>query len=177
MAILKMATYGNPILRAKAPEVTELTDEILKVIVDLEDTLSRQRGIGLAAPQVGISKRIFVVDLSPSKQDIKVALINPEIIYRSAEMSENEEGCLSVPEVWGNVLRPDEIKIKGMLPNGRTVTIRAEGIYARALQHEFDHIEGILFIDYFSPGEIEQNREHLDTILDHNRKKLGRILI
>jgi peptide deformylase len=177
MAVLKMCTYGDPILRKRAEDVSELNDDVLKYIIDLEETLSKQNGIGLAAPQVGIPKRIFLVDLRPSKEDKKIALINPEIIYRSSDIIEREEGCLSVPEVWGSVIRPESIKMKGMLPNGRIVTIRADGLYARALQHEYDHLEGVLFIDYLSTGELDKNKELLDTIIEKNRKKLDRIQI
>ncbi|OHD56908.1 MAG: peptide deformylase [Spirochaetes bacterium GWF1_49_6] len=177
MAVLKMRTYGDPVLRKRAEDVSELNDEILRYIIDLEDTLGKQNGVGLAAPQVGISKRIFVIDLRPSKEDKRIALINPEIIDRSSNVIEREEGCLSVPEVWGSVIRPESIKIKGMLPNGRIVTIRAEGLYARALQHEFDHLEGVLFIDYLSTGELDKNRDLIDQIIDKNRKKLERIQI
>jgi len=177
MAKLEIITYGNPILRHKAEEVKEISKEILKITDGMMETLKEEGGIGLAAVQVGIPKRILVVDLTKSNEDKKITLLNPRIIYRSIEEEESEEGCLSIPEVWGSVSRPGKVKVKGVLPGGKVILIDADGILARVLQHEIDHLEGRLFIDYFSPEEREKNKEKIEAILELNKRKLGNICL
>lgn len=175
MAKLEIITYGNPILRKVAERVEKIDDEIKKIIKDLKDTLAEENGIGLAAPQVGISKRILIVDLSKSNEDKKVALINPKIIYSSKEVGVYNEGCLSIPDVWGDVIRPIEIRVKAQLENGDSIVINADGLFARVLQHELDHLDGKLFIDYLSEEDLEKNREKLENLLKLNKEKLGNI--
>jgi len=177
MAKLKIIKYGHPVLRQKAALVTEINDEIRSIIKDMNETLSAENGVGLAAPQVGISKRIFIVDLTKADQDKKVVLLNPKIIFRSAKTSVSEEGCLSIPDVWGPVRRSDQIKIKGELLNGRSLIIEAEGLFGRALQHEFDHLNGVLFIDHIPKDALEQHREKLDAMVEENRNKVERIAL
>ena len=173
----KIITYGNPVLRMKSEEVKEINDDIKSIVKDLEVALSGENGIGLAAPQIGIRKRIVIIDLTKSKQDKKIVLINPKIIHKSIDVEEYEEGCLSVPEVWGNVLRPSCIKIKGKLVSGNVIVIDADGLYARVIQHEMDHLDGKLFIDYLSPADRERNAVKIEAILEKNRKELGCIEI
>ena len=133
MAKLEIITYGNPVLRKQTAEVTDINDEINSIVKDMEETLSLQNGIGLAASQVGISKKIMVIDLTKSKGDKKITLLNPVIISKSKEEVEYEEGCLSVPDVWGNVSRAKTIKIKGTLKSGKNLIIEASDIFARVL--------------------------------------------
>ena len=177
MAKLKIITYGHPVLRQKAAPVTAIDDEIRQIIQDMHDTLASENGIGLAAPQVGISKRIFIVDLTKADQDKKVVLLNPKIIFRSAKTNVSEEGCLSIPDVWGPVRRPEKIKIKGELLNGRSLIIEAEGLFGRALQHEFDHLNGVLFIDYVPKDALKQYKDKIETMLAENQKKVERIAL
>jgi peptide deformylase len=178
MTKMEILTYGNPVLRQKAEEVTVIDEKIKKIARELEETLSSDdKGIGLAAPQVGICKRILAVDLTRSNGERKITLINPKIIYRSREEEEYLEGCLSIPEVWGNVTRPKKIKVKGTLVSGKTFVIDADEIFARVLQHEMDHLDGILFIDYLSPEDKGKNGEIINAILEKNRAKLGKILL
>ena len=177
MAIFDIVTYGNPVLRKEAAEVTDIDDEIRRIINDVEETLSQQNGIGLAATQIGISKKILSIDLTKSKGDKKISLINPVIITRSKDEVEYEEGCLSVPEVWGNVSRPRTIKIKGTLKSGKTLIIEAEDLFARVLQHEIDHLEGKLFIDYLSQTEKEKYKEKINSIIEKNKVILGKVCL
>lgn len=174
----EIITYGNPILRQKSEPVKEIDDEIRKIARDLEDTLTGdEKGVGLAAPQVGICKRILAVDLTKANGERKITLINPKIIYRSREEEAYDEGCLSIPDVWGSVTRPSKIKIKGMLLSGKTFVIDADDYFARVLQHELDHLDGVLFIDYLSPEDKGKNSEIINAIVEKNRAKLGKILL
>lgn len=175
MGKLDIITYGNPLLRKKCEPVETVDKEILQIIEGMKKSLDSANGIGLAAPQVGVLKNIFLVDLTKSDQPYKVALINPKIIFKSIDVGPYEEGCLSIPEVWGQVIRPKSIKIKGQLTNGKSMVIEAEGLYARVLQHEFDHLLGKLFIDYLSDVDLNKNRQKLDALVEANRKKLGKV--
>jgi peptide deformylase len=174
MAKLEVITYGHPVLRQKAEEVKEITNEIKKIVKDMEETLAEQNGVGLAANQVGIPKKILLVDLTKSNGDRKIALINPRIISCSEEECDFEEGCLSVPGVWGIVTRPRQIKLKGTLLSGQTFVIDADDHFARVLQHEMDHLNGKLFIDYLLPEDKEKHRDLIDELLERNRKMFGK---
>lgn len=132
----------DEILRKKAQKVNKIGSNIYKLLDNMRDTMYEYNGVGLAAPQIGVSKRVIVVDVGEGL----IELINPEITR--AEGSETEvEGCLSVPGVIGEVTRPAKIEVRGLNRKGEEVLYRAEGLLARALQHEIDHLEGILFID------------------------------
>ncbi|MCX7820591.1 MAG: peptide deformylase [Brevinematales bacterium] len=175
MALLEMATYGDPVLRKKAEEVKKIDKEILEIIENMKETLMNQSGVGLAAPQVGISKRIFIVDLPQEKGTRRLILLNPKIIFYSKDKIVAEEGCLSFPGVWGNVERSNRVRVKGTLLSGKSTVIEGEGMFARVLQHEIDHLDGKLFIDYFSPEDKEKNKEKLEEILNKNREKFGKV--
>lgn len=142
--ILKIVQEGAPVLRAKAkPAADPRSPEIKKLIEDMITTMKNAKGLGLAAPQVGKSLRLFTVDV----EDKVYAFINPEIKDLSKDKSSFEEGCLSVQKIWGPVVRPKKLTIKALDENGKPVKIRAKGLLARVIQHEIDHINGILFID------------------------------
>ena len=143
MAILEIKEYGDPILREKALLVEEITPDILNLIKDMAETMYADSGVGLAAPQVGVSKRIITIDEDEEKL---LVLLNPEIIKSEGEAVE-EEGCLSVPGVYSEVKRSLKVAVKALNENGDTIEITKEGLTARALQHEIDHLNGILFID------------------------------
>ena len=175
MAALEITTYGNPILRKKAEEVKFVDKEILKIIEDMKETLIVQGGIGLAAPQVGISKKIFIVDLPTDKGSKKIVLLNPKIIFYSKEKITTEEGCLSFPDVWGNVERSKKVRVKGKLLSVKPTVIAGEDLLARVIQHEIDHLEGKLFIDYFSKEDLEKNKEKLEAIVNQNREKFRNV--
>lgn len=143
MAILEIKEYGEPILREKALPVEEVTPEILNLIKDMAETMYTASGVGLAASQVGVPKRIILVD---GEEDGLIVLINPMIIKSEGEVVE-EEGCLSVPDIYSQVKRSFKVTIKALNENGDPIEITKEDLIARALQHEIDHLDGVLFID------------------------------
>ena len=148
---LKLRYYGDPILRQKAAPVQTVTPEIRDVIGAMFDCMYRERGIGLAAPQVGIAQRIFVVDVeTESGERSKYALVNP-VMKETAGSIVGEEGCLSIPGIHADVKRHADVVFEALDEHGALVVVRAEGLLARALQHELDHLDGVLFIDRLSP--------------------------
>lgn len=143
MAILEIKEYGEPVLREKAQPVKEITPEILNLIKDMAETMYTDSGVGLAAPQVGVSKRIILID---GEEDGLIVLINPMIVKSEGEVVE-EEGCLSVPGIYSKVKRSSKVTVKALNENGDSIEITKEGLTSRALQHEIDHLDGILFVD------------------------------
>lgn len=148
MALRNIRTNGDDVLRKKSRKVEEINDRIHTLIKDMFDTMYNADGVGLAAPQVGILKRVIVIDVG----DGPVALINPEIISGEGEQID-EEGCLSIPGRGGNVLRPYKVKVKALNEKGEEVIVEGEELFARALCHEIDHLEGVLFIDKIIESE------------------------
>lgn len=142
MAIYKVVLMGDPVLREKAKPVKEINDSILRLLDNLHDTLHEYDGVGLAAPQIGISKRAIVVDNGEECYE----LINPEII-KSQGNEKAIEGCLSIPKLNGKVKRAARVIVKGLNRAGEEQRIEASGLLARAFQHEIDHLDGILFVD------------------------------
>lgn len=143
MSIRKIVKYPDPILKEKAVEVTKFNERLSKLLDDMAETMYDANGVGLAAPQIGISKRVIVVDVGEEL----IEMVNPEIIEKSGEQIEPPEGCLSIPGLLGYVKRANVIRIKGQDRNGNKVEMKAEGFLARAFQHEIDHLNGVLFID------------------------------
>ncbi len=143
MAVLNIIKDGDELLRKTSRPVTEITPRIIRLLDDMKDTLHKANGVGLAAPQVGVLRRIAIVECEPGEL---IELINPEIIEQSGEQEE-VEGCLSVPERWGITKRPAKVKVKATDRNGNTFTVEGEGLLARALCHETDHLDGIIFYD------------------------------
>ncbi len=154
MAIMEIVKEGDPLLRQKSEPVGQVTKRIRKLIKDMLETMNSADGVGLAAPQVGISQRIIVVDVGEGP----VALINPEIEEASGKELD-VEGCLSIPGTFGYVERAQQVTVAGLNESGRSVRIRAEGLFARALQHEIDHLEGVLFIDRAVEIEVSADQE------------------
>ena len=150
---MRILTLGNECLRQKALPVKNIGSEYLKIAEELVDTLHEKDGLGLAGPQVGLLERIFVIHV---KGDVPRVFINPSIIETSQEMMKFEEGCLSLPGIYTDVVRPDSVKMQAWNEKGRPFTIEASGIVARVILHEYDHLEGVLFIDRIS--EQKRNR-------------------
>lgn len=148
MAIRTIRTIGDELLRKKSRKVEEINDRILILLKDMQETMYSADGVGLAAPQVGILKRIAVIDVGNGP----INLINPEIIYTEGEYVD-EEGCLSIPGRQGKVLRPEKVTVKALNEKGEEFTIEGEGLLARALCHEIDHLDGVLFVDKLLEGE------------------------
>jgi peptide deformylase len=150
MSTRPLRIMGDPVLREKAAPVARVTSEIRTLIADMFDTMYAEEGVGLAAPQVGVGARVIVVD--PHEGDAQpLALVNPEIVYFSEEVDRAEEGCLSIPGLKEIVERSLAVRVQGLDRDGNPVTIEAEGFVARILQHEVDHLDGILFLDRVSP--------------------------
>ncbi len=143
----KIKIYPDPILRQKAAPVDIITKEILQISHEMVDTMYSYEGIGLAAPQIGISKQIIIVDYGEGP----LILFNPEIIEMSKEQDEIEEGCLSLPDITVPVLRPIKIKVRFTDENNKISEINVENLAAKVFQHEIDHLNGILIIDHISP--------------------------
>ena len=146
MSVLEIKKYGDPVLREKALEVDEITPKINKLIDDMIETMYASLGAGLAAPQIGISKRIIIID---GEEDGLLVLINPVLIKKEGKVDE-EEGCLSVPGIYSNVERYETVTVEGLDRNGEKIRIKKDGLMGKALQHEIDHLEGLLFIDRIS---------------------------
>ena len=148
--LLKIELLGSEVLRRRADEVEAPDPELDRLIDDMFETMYDARGIGLAAPQIGVGKRLIVVDVG--EPDVKpFALYNPRIVEKSPETDRLEEGCLSIPGVAGVVERNSRVVVEGMDRAGQPVRIEAEAMLARCLQHEIDHLDGVLFIDRLSP--------------------------
>lgn len=143
MKTLDIRVLGDPILRQDTVPVAEVTDELRRLVEDMFTTMYAAEGIGLAAPQVGRSERLAVVDV----EGAKYALINPEILTREGS-ARAEEGCLSIPDVFGEVERPQRITVRALDVEGRQFELAADELLARAIQHEVDHLHGKLFLDY-----------------------------
>lgn len=145
MSILDIRVLGDPVLRQATTPVVEVTDELRRLISHMFDTMYHARGIGLAAPQVGRTERIAVVDVD----DNPLVLINPEVVERNGK-AKGEEGCLSIPDIYADVERPRDVTVRALDRDGEPFEITATDLLARCLQHEIDHLDGKLFIDYLS---------------------------
>lgn len=148
--MLELRYYGDPVLRKTAAPVVKFDDDLKGFVVQMVEAMREEDGVGLAAPQVGVSLRLAVIDTSGGESPPHV-LINPEIVYSSSEREDCEEGCLSMPGISLKINRPSKVSVKAWNENGESYTIEnAEGLLSRALQHETDHLNGILFIDHVS---------------------------
>lgn len=159
MAVRKVREDGDEILRKKSREVEVVDDRIRELLDDMVDTMHQYNGVGLSAVQVGILKRLVVIDLYDDKGPIK--LVNPIIVKTKGEQ-EVEEGCLSFPNQYAKLVRPAEVVAEALDENGNKVKIKAKGLLAQAICHELDHLDGILFVDHMIPGTlqyVEQKQE------------------
>ncbi len=150
--------YPNPILRKKSEEIKEMTPEIKELALDMAETMIKEKGIGLAAPQIGELKRIIVVQTKKGPE----IFVNPKIIGKSQGKEITEEGCLSFPGLFLKIKRPKEIEMKAISFNGEKIQIKAQSLLARALEHEIDHLDGILFIDRPSLWQRFRIKKKLD---------------
>tara|TARA_B100000029_G_scaffold348175_1_gene340546 strand:+ start:2258 stop:2782 length:525 start_codon:yes stop_codon:yes gene_type:complete len=174
MAIKKILTEPNKILRSKSLRVEKVDEELQKLMDDMLETMYAAPGIGLAAIQVGVPKRVIVLDIAPKDGPRNpMYFINPEIIKKSETNSTYEEGCLSVPGQFAEIDRPDKCQIKFLDYYGQPKEIQAEGMLATCIQHEMDHLEGILFIDYLS----KLKKTMIVKKLSKQKKELERIVV
>ena len=173
MAIRKILTEPDPFLRQKSTDVEKVDNNIRKLIDDMLETMYDAPGIGLAAIQIGVPKRVIVIDLSRDEKKSPMYFVNPKIIVKSEINSTYEEGCLSVPGQFAEVDRPDKCHISYLDYNGQKQELKAEGLLATCIQHEMDHLEGILFIDYLS--KLKKN--FIVKKLSKQKKALERIIV
>ncbi len=170
MAIREIVTLPDPVLRRKARKVTDFGPGLQTLIDDMVDTMRNEPGVGLAAPQVGVTDRVIVIEYG-DEEDEKVppklyAVINPEFTRLSKEKVEGTEGCLSIPGYWGDVERHAGVVVKGQNRRGQPIVVKAQGWLARIFQHEMDHLDGVLFVDRASkvwrstPEEDEEHAQH-----------------
>ena len=174
MTIRKILTEPDPFLRQKSKIVEKVNDEIRSLMDDMLETMYDAPGIGLAAIQIGVPKRVIVIDLS--KEDKKknpLYFVNPEILIKSNNDASYEEGCLSVPNQFAEITRPDKCKVKYLDYEGNEKILEAEGLLATCIQHEIDHLEGILFIDYLS----KLKKTMIVKKLSKQKKTLERIVV
>ena len=148
MSVLDIRVLGDPILRQETRVVETVTDDHRRLIDDMFETMHAAKGIGLAAPQVGRTERIAVVDVHGGSQPI--VLVNPEVVEASSETEKSEEGCLSIPDVYADVERPSRVTVRALDRDGNPFEMPADELLARCFQHEIDHLHGKLFIDYLS---------------------------
>ena len=149
MALLTVLCYPDPRLHKVAKPVAQVDARVKKIVADMADTMYEAPGVGLAATQVDIHERIVVIDVSDEQNELMV-FINPEIIWASAETKSWREGCLSVPEFYDEVERPAQIRLKALDLDGKEIEIEADGLLAVCLQHELDHLQGKVFVEYLS---------------------------
>lgn len=183
--VLPVVAYGSPILKKVAEDIELNKDVIQKLIADMYDTMYFCKGVGLAAPQINLSQRVFIIDSSQMAEDderkkkdekgCKQAFINPTIIEEFGEICSYEEGCLSIPNIYGNVERLEHLKIEYYDENLVFKTDIFSGFTARIIQHEYDHIEGVLFTDHLKPIKKQLIKRKLEDIRKgkiHSRYKM-----
>ena len=161
MALLPILEFPDPRLRTVAKPVTEVNDKIRQLVDDMFETMYDAPGIGLAASQVNVHKRVVVIDVSEDKSQ-PLVFINPEIEVLDAELSEYDEGCLSVPGFYETVVRPGHIRVRALDRDGEEFEIEPQGVLAVCIQHELDHLNGKLFVDHISPFKRTRIRAKLE---------------
>ena len=174
MTIRKILTEPDPFLRQKSLDVEAVNDEIRSLMNDMLETMYNAPGIGLAAIQIGVPKNVIVMDLSRSDEKKNpIYFVNPKIIRNSDNNATYEEGCLSVPGQFAEINRPDKCKVKYLDYNGKEKILEAEGLLATCIQHEIDHLKGILFIDYLS----KLKKTMIVKKLSKQKKSIERIVV
>ncbi len=186
MKPLKMRYIGDPVLVTKAKEIPEITDEIRELSAEMIQTMYRNNGCGLAGNQIGKALRIAVIHVDPPEDKdgnplpmetpgerelcpkMPITLINPEIVEYSEEQCTYEEGCLSVPKLYANVVRSEKVVLKATLLDGSKILLECGGFLARAIQHELDHLEGIVFVEKAETADYEKIRPALEKMIKKN---------
>jgi peptide deformylase len=164
MAVRSVRIYGDPVLRQKAADVTAFDESLRALVADLFETMKAYRGVGLAAPQVGVSQRVFVVDVPiENEANLRLAVVNPVLELRAGKETA-EEGCLSMPGIFEDVVRAAELRLRAFDEHGNLFERRVDGYLARAIQHETDHLDGVLFTDRLSPLKRQFLRRQLDEL-------------
>ena len=184
---LKIRNYGDPVLRQKGAPIAKVTAEIKQLVADMFDTMREARGVGLAAQQVGHALQLALIDVRgikdrPSTMEVDgksvdpekhmpLVLINPQITLLGDKVT-GPEGCLSFPEVFGDITRPGEVEVKATTDEGQPVAFRAGGLLAKAVQHEYDHLQGILFIDRMTAASKAEVRDEMEFLAEETKAEL-----
>ena len=164
MSVRPVRLYGDPVLRQKALPVTAVDDTVREMIADMRETMQAYHGVGLAANQIGVLQRVLVVDVPvDDKTRVSYALVNP-VLVRRAGADTSEEGCLSIPGIYEDVRRAGRVRVRALDERGQSVEFEAEGYLARAVQHEVDHLDGVLFVDRLSPLKRQFLRGQLEAL-------------
>jgi len=164
MPVRPVRIYGDPVLRQKAADVNAFDDSLRALVADLFDTMRAYRGVGLAAPQLGVAQRVFVVEVPvPDAEPVRFAAVNPVLDGRTGKETA-EEGCLSMPGIYEDVVRAGVVRLRALDEHGRPFEQAADGYLARAIQHESDHLDGVLFTDRLSPLRRQFLRRQLDAL-------------
>jgi peptide deformylase len=163
MVVRPIRTVPDPILRQRAKRIKKFDKSIQKLISDMRETLIAANGVGLAAPQVGVSLRLIVISITVKDQENEeYCIINPEVVRRTGERMVRE-GCLSIPDYIGEIKRSEQVRVKGLDASGKELRLRAEGLLAQALEHEIDHLNGVLYVDHLESQDklkkIEPEKE------------------
>lgn len=170
--ILEITKLGEDILRQVAQPVAEVNDEIKQLAQDMFETMIEAEGVGLAAPQIGKSLRMFVLI---ADDDVRRVFINPQIIKTSETMCDYDEGCLSIPQIYETISRPEKVTVQALNENGKPFTLEADGFLARIIQHEYDHLDGILYIDRgdeaFAKKTTEQFKKRAERAAQKAKEK------
>ena len=149
MAVRELRLWGDDVLRQRAADVVAVDEDVRQLIDDMFETMYQSEGVGLAGPQIGVSRRVIVVDVR--EEGVKpFALVNPRLVETSSDVAKEEEGCLSMPGITAAVERPARVVVEGLNRDGEPVRIEGDALLARCLQHEIDHLDGILFVDRLS---------------------------
>jgi peptide deformylase len=150
MALLEILEAPHPVLKTRAAAVETIDEALRRLVADMFETMYAAPGIGLAAPQVGVLKRVVVIDVAEGEERRPMTLVNPEIVWRSEEVVTAEEGCLSLPKQFADVTRPQAIQVRFLTEQGEPRELAADGLLARCVQHEVDHLDGVLFTDHLT---------------------------
>jgi peptide deformylase len=171
MAVLEVLTYPDERLRIKAHPVTQFDDQLKKLVADMFETMYAENGIGLAATQVNVHQQVIVMNLTDDKSQQRV-FINPELTSKAGTFK-NEEGCLSVPDTYAQVERAERVHIRAYNEQGDMFEVDADELLSICIQHEMDHLQGILFVDYLSPLKRQRIRQKLEKKARHNKNNKG----
>jgi peptide deformylase len=167
----RLTLYPDPILRKVAEPVAVCDDEVRATVAAMFETMALSKGVGLAAPQVGLGRRILVLNPTGEAQDA-LALVNVSIVDRSGEGVVFEEGCLSFPEIYAEVKRPERCRIRALTPDGEPIDREFDGFTSRIIQHEYDHLEGVLLVDRMSPADKLRHKSALQALVDRYKRQL-----
>ncbi|MDF3834674.1 peptide deformylase [Cupriavidus basilensis] len=171
MAKLDIITYPDPRLHTVAKPVAVVDDRIRKLVEDMAETMYEAPGIGLAATQVDVHEQVVVIDISETRDELRV-FINPEIVWASDTRKVGEEGCLSVPEVYDRVERPDHVRVRALNEKGETFELEADELLAVCIQHEIDHLRGKVFVEYLSPLKLQRIKAKLTKLHKRERSRM-----